>query len=300
MMCAPCRSRDLLLLSVILIAGCSKKDSDAPASPPGSSPPAATTAPTTAPDTTRPSADPGDNDGARPLREMVDSRLRPSVYLAVNNRSRLELPQGWPLIIDASIFGGRDEAISCTPDDLTLAVTDTNGAPVAWPMKRAVSHPSTRPASAPALTITLMATDSAAAHVGWVLSDSGAIPPGAYRLVATLKGGARGGAEVKVVAAPAQLSEGQERAKFAARARAALALGDAQSALDQADQRLGARSGDLPALHVRADALAALGRKDEAIAAYGKALDAFYAQHPNPPEPPLTLLRSLREVGGGK
>jgi hypothetical protein len=145
-----------------------------------------------------------------------------------------------------------------------------------------------------------MATDSIPAHLAWVLPDTAAIPPGRYRISAALKGAAPHGVDLTIIPAPATQTAEQESSRFAAHARAALALGDANGALDQADQRLKTKPADLPALHLRADALAALGRKNDAIAAYGKALDAFYAQNPNAPEPPLTLLRSLRAMSGGE
>jgi hypothetical protein len=276
----------LLFLSLALFLSCSKKDSDTTSST--SSSPATTTS---SPSTTQSTED----DGAHPLREMVDPRLHPAVYLTVNSRSTIDLPQGWPLIVNASIFGGRDEPITIAPDDVALTVTDAKGAPMGWPIKRAPYPASTRPAT----TVSLMANDKSAAHLAWVLADSIAIPVGAYHLSATLKGATPHNVDFKIVAPIAQPDEDLQTDRFIAQCRAALALGDSQTALSQADERLKTKPTDLPALHVRADALAALGKTDDAIAAYSRALDQFYAQNPNAPEPPTILLRSLRQLTGG-
>jgi hypothetical protein len=227
---------------------------------------------------------------------MVDPRLHPVAYLSVNGRSTAEVPQGWPMVIRAAVFGGRDEPITFSPDDVTLRVTDQNGAAVNWPMKRAILGATSQPATGPVVTI--MANDKSAGHVGWVV-DSKSIVTGGYHVEAKLKGVAYRGVEVTVVPAPAQMNEQQQATKFLAEGGAAIMSGDGDGALRQADERLKAKPTDLPALHLRADALAALGRKDEAIVAYGKALKQLYAENPKAPEPPTMLLRGLRDVSGG-
>ncbi len=260
----------------LALPACSKKDSDA-ASPPS---------PATAPATTQSAPI---TDDFTPPRQATDPRLQSHLYVTVNNHTATDVPQGWPVIITVSAFGSRSQPLSLTADDVTLTVTDYKKSPVTWPLKRSPLRPTTQPA-----------TDSTPIHFTWALADTTSIPLGFYQVTAISKSAAAHPAALTITTPPKDPTPEQQSNRFALQARTALALGDPQAALDQADTRLKSNPTDLPALHVRADALAALGKTDEAIAAYSRALEQFYAQNPHAPEPPTMLLQSLRQLTRGK
>src|SRR5436190_4732045 len=98
----------IALASAFLLAGCKK--ADAPGS--GSSAPTSATLPTA--NTTKQSAADDDVDAplppAHPIPEIVDTRGNVTVWLDVNDQRVGLVPQGWPLIITATVLGARGPA----------------------------------------------------------------------------------------------------------------------------------------------------------------------------------------------
>ncbi len=221
---------------------------------------------------------------AQPVPYQEDEGAQPGVWLSINDLANPEIPQGWPITIRATVLPGRDKPIQFNTDDVALRVTDVAGANAAWPVKRIT----------PAQTFKVGQPGSAS--IMWIVSDSKSIRTGAYHLSVKLTGAVEHDALVAVVPLPANLTEQQQDERFVLKGRSDIASGDAQSALQQSEARLAARPRDILALHLKADALAALGRREEAAAAYNEALVQFSVQNPNSPEPPIALINGLRAV----
>jgi tetratricopeptide (TPR) repeat protein len=231
---------------------------------------------------------------------MTDPGARPGVWLSINGEASPSIPQGAAIIIRATALSARNKPLEFKPDGVQLAITDVGGKAVTWPLKRAAA------AAAPAAGQAVSQPTAAAAKamnggtVTWVLMDSGSIPPGDYRLAATLPTAMSYPAQLKVVPPLASPTDAQKAQRFLTDARAALALGDPQRALGAAEQRLKTSPRDIPALRIKADALAAMGRTKDAALAYTQALGQFTAQNPKAPEPPLELIRSYQSLEAGK
>jgi hypothetical protein len=143
-----------------------------------------------------------------------------------------------------------------------------------------------------------MASDTAGANVSWVLTDSTAIPPGQYRVVPSLKGAVANESTITITAAASATppTPAQQTERFLLAARAALLTGDPAFALKQAELRLATAPNDVPALHIKGDALAAQGKRLEAAITYRKALTNFSLQNATAKEPPELLLEALDRV----
>lgn len=271
-----------------LAAGCSKHD-DAAMAPSSATQPSATPPPATSPATTQ-AADLQLVEQA--IAKMADPTTRPGVWLSVNSQAAPAVPQGSAIIIRATALGAQGKPFVFNPDGVRLAVTDAGGKAIMWPLKRAAA--ATRPTSLPSTS------DEGGGTVTWVVTDSTLIPLGDYRVAVTLEGAVGHTAEVKLVPPPAAPTDGQKAHRFVTDARAAMALGNPQRALDAAEQRLKTSPRDVPALHVKADALAAMGRTKDAALAYTQAISQFAAQNPKAPEPPLELIQSYHSLDAGK
>lgn len=273
-----------------LVVGCSKHD-DAALTPSSSTQPSTAASPTTSLATTQTA----DLQLEQPIARITDPTTQPGVWLSINGQAAPAVPQGAAITIRATALGARGKPFAFNPDGVQLAVTDAGGKPVTWPLKRAAA--ATRPASRPT-------TDEASADAGgavtWVVTDSRTIPLGTYRLAVTLDGAVGHAAAVTLVAPLTAPSELQKTQRFLTDARAAIALGEPQRALDAAEQRLKASPRDVPALHVKADALAAMGRTKDAALAYSQAISQFAAQNPKAREPPLELIQSYQSLDAGK
>lgn len=272
-----------------LAAGCSKHDDTAMA-------PSLTTQPATAsPSTTAPATTQAAGlQLEQPITKMVDPTTRPGVWLSVNGQAAPAVAQGSAIIIRATALGAQGKPFVFNPGGVQLAINDSSGKTIAWPLKRAATA-ATPPTSLPST----VDVDRTGGTVTWVVTDSRAIPLGDYRVAATLDGAIGHTAEVKLVPAPSAPTDAQKVQRFLTDARAAMAFGDPQRALDAADQRLKASPRDVPALHVKADALAAMGRTKDAALAYSQAISQFAAQNPKAAEPPLELIRSYQSLEAG-
>jgi hypothetical protein len=279
------------LLAASLLFSCNKKDTSSSSSSSSSAPSTpATTASATSPATTEATAV---DDDYRRFDRQPDPRDQPGVWLSINGQAEPTIPQGDPILIQATVLGGRDKPISFTASDLTLTLTAEGGADAKWPLKRAVVA-STQPATAP--VVTLMASDTAGASVSWVLPDSTAIPPGQYRVIPSLNGATPNEATITITPPAATQTAAQQTQRFFLTARASLLLGDPASALKQAESCLATSPNDVPALHIKGDALAAQGKRLEAAITYRKAITNFDLQNPTAKEPPELLLEALDRV----
>ena len=264
-----------LVVGLLFAPGCKKESKSSDQGGGGTS----NTSPATSQSTTLASTMEGP--APEPVRHWVDERLTPGVWLTVNGCTEPELPQGWPLIITATVMGAQGPAAEFSVDDVSVRVTDAAGKDAAWPMKR-VSK-----------TKTLKVDETTGDSVTWVNADTAALVPETYLISASLKGGSAHSISITVVAAPAKPTPQQETSRFALGIQAALWMDDPESALRQAETRSAANPRDWLSLEYKGDALTAMGKKTEGHAAYAKALSLFIFENPKA-EPPNHLLEKLQ------
>jgi tetratricopeptide (TPR) repeat protein len=146
-----------------------------------------------------------------------------------------------------------------------------------------------------------LAHDGFAEAAWWLAGDeTAALPEGRYTLVAELDTErATSGWQGRAVSPPVELALSAEPSPLApelARAKRHLGLsllllrGEREAAETEVESLLREDPDDLSALEIRGDLLAEGGREDEALAAYGRALELFSELSPDSPEPPDTLL----------
>jgi hypothetical protein len=220
----------------------------------------------------------------KPVPRLVDDHLAPSVWLSVNGRAEPDVPKSWPVIVTATVLGATGAAAEFSVDDVSLQVTDSAGAKVAWPMTR-VSK-----------ATTLKVDETTGASVTWVAGDTAALSPGTYVMTATLKGNTPNSLRLNLGGSPSTKPGEAEAERTALDVRAKLLQGDAKAALQRAEERVAAFPKEVLGFDLLGDALAALGRKKEAQAAYGRAINLFLAQHTKDHVAPAHLLAKLRTV----
>ncbi len=231
---------------------------------------------------------------ASTLRHADDSATTPQITVTVNFADVPEVPAGWPLIIRANIIAPEGASFPFAPSDVSLKITDAVGNEVPWPLKPAtvdIDRPTTRP-----LATKITASDDQIGTVTFTLADTSAVPIGTYQIMPTLNGAQAKPEHIKIIAAPAKLTDAQQAQHLALGCKSALALGDPDTAITLAEARLATSKRDVLAWQLKADALCGKGNRHDATAAYLQALNLYRAQNPKSPEPPTGLLDSLRHV----
>jgi len=221
-----------------------------------------------------------------PVPRLSDLATQPSVSVSI--LASEGVPQGWPLLVHATVSGAEGHPITFARDGVTLSVSDSKGQSLKWPFQRAAG-PATQAATA-------TAEGRKDVSFAWILADTSTIPLGSYTLAANLDGAVSHSMIITIVAPPAKLNGAQETELLIIKARSAIAGGDPTAALSVVDERLKKQPRDIVALHLKGDALAALGRKKDALQAYRQALTQFALQNPKPPEPPTALMDAIQAL----
>ena len=273
------------LIGVVLCAGCKKEPSSSgggSSGAPSSTQPATTQAADDNGAATMPIATP------KPVPRLVDDHLAPGVWLTINGQAEPQVPKGWPVIVTATVLGAAGAAAEFSVDDVSLEVRDANGAKAAWPM--------TRVSKATKLKV----DETTGALVTWVAGDISSLAPGTYLMTAALKGGTSHSSRITFGGAPSTRPSDAEAERTALEVQAKLLQGDAEAALQRAEQRVAAFPKEILGFDLKGDALAALGRKKDAQAAYVRALTLFNAEHAKDRVVPTQLLAKLRAVSEEK
>jgi hypothetical protein len=232
---------------------------------------------------------------AVPSRWADEADARPQVGVRAHQGDE-PLLRGTPLVIEVSVLHSRVGAEDPAPlviaaregawsNAVRLEVADERGAVQNWPLQLAseVSGPLTLDGENGGVLLFTLAPD-----------QSAGLSEGAYQIRARLETGEGTVLSVPVAltvaAAPTQPTPEQARAASLARAGYQLALGDAARAEAEIDALLDRDPNDRIALLWKGDLLESAGRKDEALAVYEKALEAFWAANPDAEEPPEPLL----------
>jgi hypothetical protein len=191
-----------------------------------------------------------------PPPQSAPERSADAVELSVSVNGRIDavVPRGRPLVVVVN-----------APGPVEVSVVDGAGASVAWSLKK-------------------KSADT------WIAG--GDVAPGSFVVRAAAQGGTAE-ARVRVVDPPANPTPEQEAEALRDDVRGALAAGERDKALAAVDGRLAKAPKDLPALSLKGDVLAAMGRNREAAKAYSAALTEWHRTRAEPPE---LLLRKLAAV----
>lgn len=281
-----------LIWAALWTPGCSKKEEAS------QTPSTRKTQPATGPAT-------AGNAAIHPVPQLKERLAQPSVTISINGSNDIKVPQGWPLLIRATVLGGKDmngpstrerlaaangrgHPIEVPADSVTLRISDAKGAQLAWnpkACKSATTQPWPR-----------RADETHGVSFTWVIADTTTLAPGAYRINPMLAGANSTDAGITIVAPLDRPTPDQLANQFALRVSTLVASGEADAALKLADERVEAMPTDVVAHQTRGLALAALGRRDDAIRSYEKALMFYTIQNPNSEEPPLVLMRAIENL----
>jgi hypothetical protein len=249
-----------------------------------------------------PSAEPAPADASSSPAGVAweEASSAPLVSLSANDASVLELHRGWPLVLRAAVLhkdafepaSGESEPLALAGDAaLRVRVVNEAGTEQSWPLHVATPLPAGL----------VLARDGSAEAAWWLAGDeTAALAEGRYALVAELDttdaaSGWQGRAESPAVTLALSVEPTPLPAELA-RAKRGLALSllllrdELGAAGVEVEALLRENPEDLAALEIHADLLAASGREQEALAAYGRALDVFSTRFPDAPEPPAALL----------
>src|SRR5262249_47550359 len=149
------------------------------------------------------------------------------------------IPQGWPLLIHATVFGPKDHPVEVAVDAVSLHIVDSKGSAQVWDVK-----PTTQPANR-------KADDVDGVAYGWVLSDSSKLAIGVYRVRAQMDGANVADARVEIVAPLAKPTPDQQADLLMFQTKGMLAIGDADGALKLADQWVKNSPHEVMAHHMR-------------------------------------------------
>lgn len=240
----------------------------------------------------------------------------PQVTAGVNGQSQLTAFQGWPLIVNLSVVHPSlwDFSEQSTPiliastsgrwaDALRPMVSDISGNHQSWPLQLVAVSPG---------SLTLDGTT--AGRLAWTLSPSftASLTPGTYLISGVLnttplatttawKGIATSSpAVVTVGPEPSPLTSSQLEQKYISLADYHYLIGNSIQAtadLNALEQQLPA---SIAAASAKAQLLELTGQTAAAIHAYDKALGMVFQQHPNAPEPPITLLSEQHRLIAGE
>lgn len=229
----------------------------------------------------------------------------PELALDVNAQTDAVVSRGWPLLIRAAVISSDGQPVrigvngGAWTQALHLSITDANGRAVSW---------TTQPVTPASNTLSLGGFTSA--NAVWLVApaDTSNIAPGLYSLTVTLDttgnaaagtwsgSVASNGSTVQLQAEPATLSPDDETSKYLAFAAYSELRGDTAGARTALDTLISHQPDVVAGYTEKADLLASLGDFAGALDLAEQALDKFYAQDPNPEEPPSILLHRINDL----
>ena len=234
------------------------------------------------------------------------SPIAPNLFLSANDEAAVQTYQGWPLLLEADLSNPElysSDAITSLlinplngswANTIRLVVTDANGTTQTWPIQ---------PASVPAGSLTLDATNTGRLSWAVAASDTAAIVPGTYRVVAVLDTTSSAGTSgwsgirssnpvsIQIAVPPGSPTLAQQERQFELLARYDHLFGNDAQALADLDQLLSTQPSAVRALALRGRILAQSGNPTDALAAYDAALAAFFKANPGKlPEAPIGLI----------
>ncbi len=220
----------------------------------------------------------------KPLPLLVDDHVTAGVWLSANGAAAPEVPQGWPLIVTATVLGAAGPAAEFSADDLAIHVTDSAGKDAAWALNR-VSK-----------TAKFSVDETAGARVTWLVEATP--PPGSFVLIANLKGAASNSIPIRIVPAPATLTSEQEPITIlAGRPIHSLWKGDFQSALKLSEDQSAKFPTDFLPVEFQGDALTGPRQKiRSSIRLQPRLLNLFLLANPKADEPPAHLTAKIRSL----
>lgn len=232
------------------------------------------------------------------------------VSASANDAVETVLFQGWPLLVTGVIMHAeifQEDAAPVTvraqngswANAMHLTVTDEQGEVVTWPF-----HP------AHTLAGDLTVDAETMGLLGWWLTpeETALVPEGEYELLVEVDSTAYSAPgsgvpaarsipiHVTVLPGPGALSPEQEAEKYLLLADYHILRGEETEALARADELLTAQPDHIGALFLRGNLLEETGDLWAALDAYGRAIELFFVQNPEPREPPVFLLRAQNEV----
>lgn len=234
----------------------------------------------------------------------------PALNGAANGVRSLQVFQGWPVLVQATLFHPQildSNAIPLTitadagrwSDLLTLHVLDSAGAAVSWPLALLNS---------PGTSITLDAQKMG--QLTWALTPEQTLglPTGSYQIGITLDTATVSNqfswkgtvacvpVDIQLDSEPALLTPIQTEAKYTTFSQYYDALGNSREAMHQIDLLLLADSNNIEGLSLKASLLADLNQNRDALTFGNQALAQVRLQFPNTPEAPQELLRLRGEL----
>ncbi|MBL8295795.1 MAG: hypothetical protein JNN08_28390 [Bryobacterales bacterium] len=242
------------------------------------------------------------------------AQQRPTLDIAANGGRQIELPQGWPLLVQGLLRPPPDTAGSfllAPPgtawfDAIQFRVSSPAGEVAGWNLKLTAVREGAE--------LTLAANQFA--MLGWYLNaeSTSNLPAGVFQLTAVLEvkegPGWQGSirsvpVEIKVIPVPEALSPQQEVERARLRMQAALVEGQMEEAERIIDALLEAQPSSVYGLQAKAMLLERQGLTSIALAFASCALAEFRKQNPQAPEPPsglhhlVTRLRKAAETQEG-
>jgi hypothetical protein len=228
----------------------------------------------------------------------------PTLLVTVNDASDLVLPRGWPAIVLVRVLPPRflDDSPGVEPFSiaapsgawaaaLDLTVRDATGATASWPSERFPQE---------GQVLDLDAVSAGIAVFLLAPETTASLPTGDYEIGAVLDttafgGGWQGRVEAETVTVhvqdpPVPLPGPDEEERRLLVSLWRFLRGEADTAQAELDGVLAADPRSPGALAMRAFFLDGEGKGDEALSAYGEAIDAHREASPEAPEPPFLLL----------
>jgi hypothetical protein len=245
---------------------------------------------------------------AIPGRAQDSSSAPLTISASANGTNSTIVEQGWPLLVTVQIINAGLSEDVVTPivvsggagswsDAVSLAVTDTASSLVSWPF-----HP------AFATTGDLTVDADSSGELWWWLSpeETALLPPGVYLLTAAIDSSAvadpfKNFPRATSVPVTITVGAGGTRPAGAPTSGAGAAdpfllvhyyivRGEDSTALAVIDQLLATDTANVGGLGYRAELLREMGSPREAMAAYTKAVEAYFQSPHDTTEPPFQLL----------
>lgn len=189
--------------------------------------------------------------------------VAPVVGLSANDTGDAELPPGWPLVLRFRVHASPRGAVGLPAGWVSRVRLEAGGLPL-----KAGPRPDGPLALDPATSGELVWTATAA--------ELDALPRGAVDLTAVLEteaGTLRAGARIRLVAPPKRADARAELRRVGVAVDLALVRGEPSAALAAVEAVLPKRSQEAYLHDLHGDALAAAGRREEAVAAYTRAAE---------------------------
>lgn len=252
-------------------------------------------------------ARPPENQPAPDAGALAPQTPEPDVSLSANGVGDPAVFRGWPLILEAGLLhpGAFQPDADQNPmllaaesgpwtNALEIVITDEDGQRHAWPFQLTET---------PVEETFRLDARTPAVLVWWLPPEQSArISPGSYELLTVLNtwdSGAENGWQgtvrsmpilVHISDEPPALDAEQVSEKHQLFAAYYFVRGDGEQAVQQIDELLNQQPRNTAAWELKGDLLAKNDKVEEALAAYGAAIDAFLKQYGTKVEPPAELL----------